>query len=142
MAEIHKSRAKHALAVGKLHLSEGGGTACPFPYVEVGCRYTSANDLQTLIAVKMTHDEAARVHDFIGKQLGLGGQPAKSAFVQAPIDPRTGRPAGDHGTALQAIQYAVEWERLEADTFLKCWLEGDLDEWPEFYEWLKKEDAK
>lgn len=84
MAEIHKTRAKHALAVGNLHLSEGGGTSVPFPYVEVGCRYTSANDLQTLIAVKLTHEEAARVHAFIGDRLGLGGQPGKSAYLLPP----------------------------------------------------------
>jgi hypothetical protein len=54
------------------------------------------------------------------------------------IDPRTNRPLGDHGTAVQALEYALH--KLgpydEIDTFLRCWREGDLDEWPEFYAWL------
>lgn len=58
--------------------------------------------------------------------------------ITTGIDKRTGRAYGDHGTALQAIQYVVAYQRFEADTFLKCWLEGDLDEWPEFYTWLAK----
>lgn len=60
------------------------------------------------------------------------------------IDPRTGRTYGDHGTAMQAINFALDHLSIERDTFLKCWREGDLDEWPEFYVWLArqpKEDA-
>lgn len=52
-------------------------------------------------------------------------------------DPRTGRPWGDHGTAMQAINFAFDQLSVERDTFLKSWREGDLDEWPEFYEWLR-----
>lgn len=44
----------------------------------------------------------------------------------------------DHGTASQAIEWAVhvnrdaqEWE------FLNAWQQGKLDEWPEYYEWLE-----
>lgn len=55
---------------------------------------------------------------------------------QEKLDPRTGRPIGDHGTAMQAIDFALDHLSVERDTFLKCWREGDLDEWPEFYEWL------
>lgn len=60
------------------------------------------------------------------------------------IDPRTGRPLGDHGTALQAMQFATEsYSAMSQEReFLKGWMEGNLDEWPEFYEWLKKEDSK
>jgi hypothetical protein len=58
-------------------------------------------------------------------------------------DPRTGRPLGDHGTALQAIDWILNHcnssDRFEIQPFLKSWMEGDLDEWPEFYEWLSRE---
>lgn len=54
------------------------------------------------------------------------------------IDRRTGRPLGDHGTCLQAINYALDVEGSgEAVEFLRAWREGDLEEWPEFYAWLK-----
>jgi len=56
------------------------------------------------------------------------------------IDPRTGRPIGDHGTALQAIDWVLNKggsdARCEMEVFLKNWMEGNLDEWPEFYAWL------
>jgi hypothetical protein len=29
----------------------------------------------------------------------------------------------------------------EVDTFLRAWREGDLDEWPEFYSWLRERDG-
>lgn len=64
--------------------------------------------------------------------------------MSAAIDPRTGRPLGDHGTAVDAINFAVDevpfGECPEPDTFLRAWREGDLEEWPEFYEWLAKEE--
>jgi hypothetical protein len=50
-------------------------------------------------------------------------------------DPHTGRPFGDHGTANQAIDFALS-EAHETYEFLKAWREGDLEEWPEFYVWL------
>lgn len=54
------------------------------------------------------------------------------------IDPFTGRPFGDHGTSLQAITFALDVDTSgEALTFLRSWREGDLEEWPEFYEWLE-----
>lgn len=59
-------------------------------------------------------------------------------------DPRTGRPLGDHGTAVQAIDFALEhcneWGPGEGEDFLRHWREGSLDEWPEFYEWLKEQE--
>jgi hypothetical protein len=57
------------------------------------------------------------------------------------IDKRAGRPLDDHGTAAQAIEFALDSgdSYLEVDTFLRAWREGDLDEWPEFYEWLEQQ---
>lgn len=52
------------------------------------------------------------------------------------LDPRTGRPFGDHGTAEQAIDFAISVADTEAEAFLRSWQQGDLDEWPEFYVWL------
>lgn len=60
------------------------------------------------------------------------------------IDPRTGRRLGDHGTANQAIDYTLS-PRVDlgcpAEDFLRSWREGDLDEWPEFYTWLNKQEG-
>lgn len=56
-----------------------------------------------------------------------------------PIDPRTGREVGDHGTALQAIEWALDClddHDGYVVPFLKAWREGNLDEWPEYYTWL------
>lgn len=58
------------------------------------------------------------------------------------IDKRTGRQVGDHGTCLQAINYALDHERDDQVAFLRCWREGDLGEWPEFYVWLNSKDAR
>jgi len=57
-------------------------------------------------------------------------------------DPRTGRPIGDHGTALDAIRFVLD--KSDSDPvnqvdFLRAWCEGALDEWPEFYDWLKSQ---
>lgn len=54
------------------------------------------------------------------------------------LDPRTGRPFGDHGTASDAISFLLDVQQApgEETTFLRCWREGNLDEWPEYYEWL------
>lgn len=59
------------------------------------------------------------------------------------IDPRTGRPIGDHGTALQAINFALDKTGLapeQTEIFLWGWREGNLDDWPDFYEWLKTQE--
>lgn len=59
---------------------------------------------------------------------------------QATIDPRTGRPWGDHGTASQALEWALDGGDSDLGNqieFLRAWREGDaFDEWPEFYGWL------
>jgi hypothetical protein len=63
-------------------------------------------------------------------------------MATAAIDPRIGRPYGDHGTHNQALDYALDhYPRLpdgdgDPATFLRAWREGDLDEFPEFYAWL------
>ena len=58
--------------------------------------------------------------------------------AEVPIDSRTGRPIGDHGTAEQAIAFALDAhsDTLQTYEFLEAWRDGDLDEWPEFYPWL------
>jgi hypothetical protein len=63
--------------------------------------------------------------------------------MATPIDPRTDRPNGDHGTANDAINYTLSGADLgcPAEDFLRCWREGDLDEWPEFYAWLRKQEG-
>ena len=53
-------------------------------------------------------------------------------------DPLTGRRWGDHGSALSAIDYALDVMRGEEREFLSAWRDGDAGkEWPEFYEWLR-----
>lgn len=64
---------------------------------------------------------------------------ATPAPEESYIDPRTGRPLGDHGTALQAINWALHHagsDLGELHAFLTNWLEGNLDQWPEYYAWL------
>jgi hypothetical protein len=61
------------------------------------------------------------------------------------VYPRTGRPLGDHGTAMQAINYAADvigyGDPHDALAFLNAWREGDAAaEWPEFYDWLRRQD--
>ena len=53
------------------------------------------------------------------------------------LDPRTGRPWGDHGTANDAIEFALDVDD-DCETFLREWRTGSLDEWPEYYQWLKE----
>lgn len=54
------------------------------------------------------------------------------------IDRRTGRPFGDHGTALRALQFAFDklHDDVERMDFLREWWHGG-PEYPEFYAWLK-----
>jgi len=55
------------------------------------------------------------------------------------IDKRTGRPVGDHGTHAQAMTFALDVMSAPDEThgFLKAWQYGDLDKYPEYYEWLR-----
>jgi hypothetical protein len=56
------------------------------------------------------------------------------------FDPNTGRPFGDHGTAAQALEWALNHygDQFEGLDFLRAWQTGEAwEEWPEFYEWLE-----
>lgn len=59
------------------------------------------------------------------------------------VDPRTGRAPGDHGTAAQAIDFALDWRVCDMPfEFLTAWRDGGaFEEWPEFYSWLKQKEA-
>ncbi|BBF79895.1 hypothetical protein [Asticcacaulis excentricus] len=59
-------------------------------------------------------------------------------------DPRTGRKFGDHGTADQAVRFAFarDYSHHEIGEFIEAWRNGDLSEWPEFYEWLASDSQK
>lgn len=61
------------------------------------------------------------------------------------MDARTGRPFGDHGTANDAIDFALSKEgpsHVEIGDFLMDWNDGSSAEhWPEFYSWLAKREA-
>lgn len=63
----------------------------------------------------------------------------------AAVDPRTGRPVGDHGTANQAIAYMLDEHEADPGNqveFMRAWREGDLaDEWPDYYQWLERQEA-
>lgn len=66
----------------------------------------------------------------------------RNPFRRKPvIDSRTGRPVGDHGSGTDAIEFALERieDHYDRQDFLTAWLHGDLFEYPDFYEWLRKE---
>lgn len=72
--------------------------------------------------------------------LKLNGQSVSFADpVWERYDENTGRPFGDHGTATQALEWAIQngsgnWDAMD---FLLAWRDGSAwEEWPEFYEWL------
>ena len=59
------------------------------------------------------------------------------------IDPNTGRPFGNHGTADDALEYAFnvieDWGKIP--DFLACWMDGEAhDLWGEFYDWLAEKE--
>lgn len=59
--------------------------------------------------------------------------------MNAAMDPRYGRPFGEHGTADQAVTFLLDHSGLflaEAQDFLDAWRHGDLEVWPEFNTWL------
>jgi hypothetical protein len=64
--------------------------------------------------------------------------------ASSAVDPRTNRLVGDHGTADQAIEWALDHSAdgaWEAHTFLNQWRHGNAaDEWPEFYQWLADQE--
>lgn len=60
----------------------------------------------------------------------------------AGLDPRTGRPWGDHGSHADALNFALDHAGTEQAEFLRAWRYGDLGEWPEYYEWLAGRGAR
>lgn len=59
---------------------------------------------------------------------------------EPPRDSRTGRSIGDHGSAHDAITFAIDIHEPDPGNqveFLRAWQQGSaFEEWPEFYEWL------
>ena len=58
---------------------------------------------------------------------------------QQMLDERTGFAVGFHGGYSHAVDYALD--HMEQDPgnqvdFLRAWREGNLEEWPEYYEHL------
>lgn len=69
----------------------------------------------------------------------------EAAAMATKIDLTTGRPLGNHGTAEQAIEYALHHAgvcSMEIETFLRQWEQGNLDEWPEYYIWLDEQERE
>lgn len=63
----------------------------------------------------------------------------------ATLDPATGRPFGDHGTADDALAFVLDnaGDDIEALSFLRYWDAGDVRAWPTFYPWLAaRENAR
>lgn len=61
------------------------------------------------------------------------------------VDPRTGRPFGDHGTSQDAIDFSLcsfdpDMMGQERE-FLEAWRDGAaFEEWPLYYDWLMEND--
>ena len=48
----------------------------------------------------------------------------------------------DHGTPNQAIEWVIHVNRGGQEReFLNCWQQGDLTQWPDYYEWLSQQPA-
>lgn len=82
-----------------------------------------------------------------GKPVGGGYQPQEYRRVRADYDPSDGDPGPEDmvlfwsdraADPLKAIEYAVDREPFEAAAFLAAWREGDVSEWPEYFEWLAR----
>lgn len=61
------------------------------------------------------------------------------------LDPATGRPFGDLGTADDALAFVLDnaGDDIEALSFLRYWDAGDVRAWPTFYPWLAaRENAR
>lgn len=62
--------------------------------------------------------------------------------VWEKYDLRTGLPMGEHGTAIEALEWALDaGDRIRevdsAEDFMKYWREGGaMYDWPEYYKWL------
>lgn len=62
--------------------------------------------------------------------------------MKKEIDKRTGRPVGDHGKTIDAIRFAIDVLSYEEIEFIRSWYSGDLDEWPEYYKYLRIIESK
>lgn len=60
--------------------------------------------------------------------------------MSGELNQATGRPFGDHGTAQDAIDFLMAEldNTLDRGDFIEDWTHGDLDAWPEFYDWLNR----
>jgi hypothetical protein len=65
-------------------------------------------------------------------------------MAENKIDPLTGRAFGDHGTANDALEWALDHGPdvdFEAIGFLIDWRDGSaFEKYPEFYIWLKEQN--
>lgn len=81
----------------------------------------------------------------VGTQNDSIGAATTPTFYNLTIDPRTGRTPGDHGTANQALEFALDHSDGDLgnmEAFLRAWREGDAaEEWPEFYDWLRSQEG-
>lgn len=107
----------------------------------------SANGLKV---AECAEKELARVWEkaadiFAKNKRQVRGSPLPGASEPKPVelDPRTGRPYVDHGTALQAMQFAIDCRDIcgEEKEFISAWLEGNLEDFPEFYDYLRGLEA-
>lgn len=131
MAEVHKTRAKHALAVGKLALAAGGGR------YTIACDYMSANDLRTHMAVNLDVDEARRAMMFLAGMPELNPAGGGAIETAAKIVESKGHmslainmraEAAANLAAIKALADAIE-------PFAKCADEiddEDAEEWAKF----------
>lgn len=58
---------------------------------------------------------------------------------------KSNRPPGDYGTADQAVTWALDVSQAGdcwTSDFLSAWHEGNLEDWPEFLEWLDAQPAE
>lgn len=52
----------------------------------------------------------------------------------------TKRKLDHHGDYEDAVRFALDVhdDKLQTYEFLNAWDHGDIDEWPEYYEWLNE----
>lgn len=78
--------------------------------------------------------------EVIAQRMGWSMSTCRRIYSKFRKDPHTGRAFGDHGTAHQAIDFALTTPAgFECANFLAAWRSGDLKSWPEFYAWLNKQ---
>ena len=72
MVEVHKTRAKGALAIGKLKMTANAspGRSLPDSY-SVICDYQAANGLPTHMALRLDREEARKLKRFLDEDSSL-----------------------------------------------------------------------